>query len=68
MLLVVSALLRFFSKGGATVAQDDRKNEDQEQITGENVVGKAAGEDAEFEEVDEFDEDDQDEGDEVEED
>lgn len=50
------------------MAQDDRKNEDQEQITGENVVGKAAGEDAEFEEVDEFDEDDQDEGDEVEED
>jgi hypothetical protein len=68
MLLVVSALLRFFSKGGANVAQDDRKNEDQEQISGENVVGKAAGEDAEFEEVDEFDEDDQDEDDEVEED
>jgi hypothetical protein len=68
MLPVVSALLRFFSKGGANVAQDDRNNEDQEQITDENVVGKAAGEDAEFEEVDEFDEDDQDEGDEAEED
>jgi len=50
------------------VAQNP-KNEDQEQITGENVVGKAAGEDAEFEEVDEFDEDDdQAEGEEVEED
>lgn len=50
------------------MAQDDRNNEDQEQITGENVVGKAAGEDAEFEEVDEFDEDDQNEGEDVEED
>jgi hypothetical protein len=68
MLPVVSALLWIFSKGGSDVAQNP-KNEDQEQITGENVVGKAAGEDAEFEEVDEFDEDDdQAEGEEVEED
>jgi hypothetical protein len=67
MLPVVSALLWIFSKGGSDVAQNP-KNEDQEQITGENVVGKATGEDAEFEEVDEFDEDDQDEVDEVEED
>lgn len=47
---------------------NDRKNEDQEQTTGDDIVGKAAGEDQEFEDADEFDdEDDQEAGDEVEE-
>ena len=32
----------------------ERHNEDQEQITNEDVVGKAAGEDQEFEDADEF--------------
>jgi hypothetical protein len=36
----------------------DRNNEDQEQITGDEIVGKAAGEDAEFEDSDEFEDDD----------
>jgi hypothetical protein len=40
---------------------DDRWNEDQEQISDEKVVGKAAGEDVEFEDVDELDEGDQEE-------
>ena len=39
---------------------DDRWNEDQEQISDDNVVGKAADEDDEFEDVDELDEGDQD--------
>ena len=34
---------------------DERRNEDQEQITDENVVGKAEQED--FDDVDEFDDD-----------
>jgi hypothetical protein len=64
---VVSALLGRFSKEGHIVAHD-RKNEDQEQITGDDIVGKAAGEDTEFEDTDEFeDEDDQEADDEVEE-
>jgi hypothetical protein len=43
---------------------NDPRNEDQEQITDENMIGKAAGEEEEFDDVDEFDEDgqDQDEG------
>jgi hypothetical protein len=40
---------------------NDRWNEDQEQISDENVVGKAADENEEFEDVDESDEGDQDE-------
>ena len=36
-----------------------RHNEDQEQIRNDEVVGKAAGEDEEFEESDEFEDDDQ---------
>jgi len=36
-----------------------RHNEDQEQITNDEVVGKAAGEDQEFEDSDEFEDDDQ---------
>ena len=39
---------------------NDPRNEDQEQITDENMIGKAAGEEEEFDDVDEFDEDDQD--------
>jgi hypothetical protein len=39
---------------------DDRWNEDQEQISDDKVVGKAADEDDEFEDVDELDEGDQD--------
>jgi hypothetical protein len=39
---------------------NDRKNDDQEQGTGEDVVGRATGEDAEFDEIDEFDDDEQD--------
>jgi hypothetical protein len=35
---------------------DGRWNEDQEQISDDNVVGKAADEDEEFEDVDEVDE------------
>lgn len=46
---------------------DDRWNEDQEQISDEKVVGKAADENDEFEEVDEFDEDDQEENEETDE-
>jgi len=38
---------------------DGRWNEDQEQITDDNVVGKAADEDEEFEDVDEVEEADQ---------
>lgn len=37
---------------------DEPRNEDQEQITDENMVGKAEHE--EFDDVDEFDDDDQD--------
>jgi hypothetical protein len=62
---VVSPLLRrgCYSNGGGHMANDPR-NEDQEQITDENMIGKAAGEEEEFDDVDEFDEDgqDQDEG------
>jgi len=36
-----------------------RHNEDQEQIMNDEVVGKAAGEDEEFEDADEFQDDDQ---------
>jgi hypothetical protein len=47
----------------------NRKNEDQEQLTGDEVIGKGTAEEGEFEEVDEFEEDeDIDEGDETEED
>ena len=35
-----------------------RHNEDQEQMTNDEVVGKAAGEDEESEDVDEFEDDD----------
>ena len=38
---------------------NERHNEDQEQITNDEVVGKAAGEDEEFEDADEFEDDDQ---------
>ncbi len=44
---------------------DDRWNEGQEQMT-DDVVGKAADEDEEFEDVDEFDESDQDENEDIE--
>jgi hypothetical protein len=44
---------------------NQRPNEDQEQITDDDVVGKAAGEGEELEDADEFDEAD-DEGDEEE--
>ena len=40
---------------------EDRRNEDQEQISDENMVGKASDENEEFEDVDELDEEDQDE-------
>jgi hypothetical protein len=46
---------------------DDKRNEDQEQISDENVVGRSADENEEFEDVDESDEDDQDETDDVDE-
>ena len=39
---------------------NDPRNEDQEQITDENMVGRAAHEEEEFDEVDEFDDEDQD--------
>jgi hypothetical protein len=39
---------------------DDRRNRDQEQITDESVIGKAEGEEEDFEDVDEFDDEDQD--------
>jgi hypothetical protein len=39
---------------------NDPRNEDQEQITDENMIGKAAAEEEEFDDVDDFDEDDQD--------
>ena len=42
---------------------DDRRNEDQEQISDDEVVGKAADEDMEFEDTDELDETDQEESD-----
>ena len=38
---------------------NQRRNEDQEQITDDNVVGKAVGEDEDLDEADEFDEDDE---------
>ena len=40
---------------------NQRHNEDQEQITNDEVVGKAAGEDQEFEDSDEFEDEDQEE-------
>jgi len=42
---------------------DDRRNEDQEQISDDDVVGKAADEDMELEDTDELDETDQEESD-----
>src|SRR5258708_229728 len=45
---------------GGTMA-NKRHHEDQEQITNDDVVGKAAGEDEEFEDADEFEDDDQEE-------
>jgi len=39
---------------------NDPRNEDQEQLADENIIGKAAGEEEEFDELDEFDDDDQD--------
>ena len=46
----------------------DRKNEDQEQISDSDIVGKAASEDPDFDEAEEFgSDDDQDEGEEIEE-
>ena len=39
---------------------DDRWNEDQEPVSGDDVVGKAADENEEFEDTDESDEDDND--------
>jgi hypothetical protein len=47
---------------------NQRRNEDQEQITDDNVVGKAVGEEEDLEdadEADEFDEDDEEENDDV---
>ena len=44
---------------------DDRWNEDQEQVTDDKVVGKATGEDEEFEDTEESDEDDMDDADEA---
>jgi len=38
---------------------DDPRNQDQERITDEDVVGKAHDEEEEFEDVDEFDDEDQ---------
>ena len=35
---------------------NQRPNDDQERMTDDDVVGKAAGEDEEFEDTDEFDE------------
>jgi hypothetical protein len=50
---------------------DDRRNEDQEQVSDDSVVGRAADENDEFEDtdadVDETDEDDADETDDVDE-
>lgn len=46
---------------------DRRWNEDQEQISDDNVVGKAADEDEEFEGVEEFDDRDQEENEEMDE-
>jgi len=40
---------------------NERHNEDQEQITNDEVVGKAAGEDEGIEDTDEFEDDDQEE-------
>jgi len=37
---------------------NQRPNDDQERMTDDDVVGKAAGEDEEFEDTDEFDESD----------
>ena len=37
---------------------NQRRNEDQEQIADDEVVGHAAGEDEEFDDADEFDESD----------
>jgi hypothetical protein len=45
----------------------DPKDEDQEQVTDDSVVGKAAGENEEFEDIDEFDDEDSQEEEEVEE-
>jgi hypothetical protein len=40
---------------------NDRKNQDQEQLTDDSVVGKASGENEEFDDdVDEFDDEDSD--------
>ena len=39
---------------------NERHNEDQEQITNDEVVGKPAGEDQEFEDADEFEDDEED--------
>ena len=65
--------LRGFAHDGATFAvwlrelggsmADDRRSEDQEQISDDEVVGKAADEDMEFEDTDELDETDQEESD-----
>jgi hypothetical protein len=40
---------------------NERHNQDQEQITKDDVVGKAAGEDGMSDDADEFEDDDQDE-------
>ena len=45
---------------------NERHNEDQEQISNDEVVGKAAGEDEEFEDADEVDDDEDDEQEETE--
>jgi hypothetical protein len=47
--------------------ENDRKNQDQEQVTDENVVGKAAEENEEFEDVDDMDDSDQEADDDVDE-
>jgi len=44
---------------------NERHNEDQEQITNDEVVGKAAGEEEESEDADEFEDDDQEENEDV---
>jgi hypothetical protein len=46
---------------------EGRWNEDQEQISDDDVVGKAADESEEYEDVDEFDESDQEENQDVDE-
>jgi len=41
---------------------NDPRNQDQERITDEDVVGRVAGDEEEFDDEDQLDEDDQDQG------